>query len=72
MATILIWLGSGFAFGVGFCIGIWINTLTLKRRKDNDSVVQKANNLLSERNEIGREHLAAFERIASALEDKTC
>jgi len=69
MVTILIWLGSGFAFAVGIFFGAWA------MRKaggglDAVKVNEKANEALQERNTIGREQVAALERIAEVLEER--
>lgn len=69
MATILIWLGSGFAFAVGVVFGAWL----MRRANGSADAVEvnrKANEALQERNQIGREQVAALERIASALEPR--
>ena len=71
MTTILIWLGSGFAFSAGVCFGAWLMRATWKRPKDVLDVERKATEALLERNEIGREQVAALERIAATLEEQS-
>jgi hypothetical protein len=68
MTTILVWLGSGFAFAVGVGFGAWLMRSTWKRPKDVLEVEKKATEALLERNEIGRDQVEALDRIASALE----
>lgn len=70
MLTILIWLGSGFAFAAGFCAGLWFFTLTVRRQTDNTAKQDVANDLLRERNDIGRRHAVALERMAKTLEEQ--
>ena len=65
MIDILIWLGSGFAFALGICVGAWAMRATFPKDSRN---LDNANDLLRERNEIGRRQVAALERIASKLE----
>ena len=54
LLTIVIWLGSGFAFAAGFFIGIWI---VGKRNNDWSRSAEEANTLMRERNEIDRRSL---------------
>ena len=66
MTTILIWLGSGFAFAVGVVFGAW-----LMRRANGSAdaaeVNRKANEALQERNAIGREQVEALKQIAARM-----
>jgi uncharacterized membrane-anchored protein YhcB (DUF1043 family) len=66
--TILIWLGSGFAFAVGVIFGIIITGLIWKDRKKADDIAAEVNALLKERNEIGSRQADALERVADAVE----
>jgi hypothetical protein len=66
MLTVLIWLGSGFAFSVGVAVGAW----AMSRRAAtvaNDNT--KAEKLLAERNEIGLRQCKAMESIGTTLEE---
>jgi hypothetical protein len=63
MTTILIWLGSGFAFSVGLITGFIIMGLSYRKRPDLDDS-RKATEALLERNEIGRQQVKALEAIA--------
>lgn len=71
MATILVWLGSGFAFSVGVCFGAWIMRATWKRPNDVVEVERNATAALLARNEIGRQQVEYLRRIASAMEYPT-
>ena len=63
MTTMLIWLGSGFAFAIGFLCGVLvIGALTKKQ-----PVVDKATEALLERNQIGLQQAHALEEIADQL-----
>lgn len=62
--TILIWLGSGFAFSVGFLVGVIIAGSMLKKEKPVDQISERVNHLLEQRNQIGREQADALKRIA--------
>lgn len=64
MTTILIWLGSGFAFAVGVCVGVWLMTVRDRSLKRAGDSAQEATDLLRERNEIGKRQLAALETLA--------
>ena len=68
---ILTWLGSGFAFAIGVCIGVWIMRGLTKDRSASEVHETNAKSIaaLTERNAIGREHSHQFERIADALTD---
>lgn len=65
METILIWLGSGFAFAIGVCVGAWCS-----RRINGNEAERKVNDLLKERNEIGWEQVKSLDRIAEVIERK--
>lgn len=62
--TIMVWLGSGFAFSVGFLIGVIIAGSMLKKEKRADQISERVNHLLEQRNQIGREQADALKRIA--------
>lgn len=67
MLTILIWLGSGFAFAVGIAVGVWMC------RGDGAKQAAHAmatNSLLQERNKIGERQAAALERLAFGADFK--
>lgn len=67
METILIWLGSGFAFASGFAVGVWI-----LRKSYGENVSERENiinKLLEKRNEIGNLQLSTLERIAEAMKN---
>lgn len=74
MTTILIWLGSGFAFGVGCIVGAWLmmvkNTRTESAYEKMFAQQEVAGELLSVRNEIGLRELRALERIADSLAER--
>ncbi len=72
LSTILIWLGSGFAFAIGVFFGAWLMKST---KADNQHAMDKAdmhaaevNALLAERNSIGIRQAEAMERIADVIE----
>ena len=68
--TILIWLGSGFAFAVGVCLGAFLMARTWRDRVKADKITADVNDLLRERNYIGKLQANALERIAEAAEAK--
>ena len=68
--TILIWLGSGFAFAVGVCLGAFLMLLVWRDKHKNDSIVNEVNALLRTRNEIGERQADLLERIAESLDNK--
>lgn len=67
METVLIWLGSGFAFSFGVYFGAWSC-----RRRDSELAKQQsnANDLLLERNVIGLRQAEALEQIAKLIESE--
>lgn len=65
MTTILIWLGSGFAFSVGVFCGVISVSWGVKNQK---AAVGPSEKLLEERNEIGRTQAAYLLRIAECME----
>lgn len=69
MVTILIWLGSGFAFSVGVVVGARIMLMPGKAAQAAMDANEKSIAALLERNKIGSEQLSALERIASSLEE---
>ena len=83
METILIWLGSGFAFAVGLAFGAFLMRVVLRdrgkesanqelfeKRADRQTELMQVNaNLLSERNDIGREMIATMDGIFNRLDD---
>ena len=66
LLTILIWLGSGFAFAVGFIVGMCIMGRAMSNEKKNNDLAAEVNALLRERNAIGERQAAALEQIATA------
>jgi len=66
MTTILIWLGSGFAFTVGIMCGAYMARNLSREAKD---VNQQTLMLMSDRNDIDRECRDAQCRMSDALEE---
>lgn len=64
MTTVLIWLGSGFAFAVGFFAGARVAHIA---KGTNDKQGEQANEHLAERNRIGLRQAEALENIAHEL-----
>lgn len=69
VTTILVWLGSGFAFAFGMAVGA-----ALMRRKPTDyqEVIKKshrANELLQQRNDIGEQQVQALRKIWKAIKE---
>lgn len=62
--SILIWLGSGFAFAVGVAVGAWCMRAINNAHKGHDA---KAVVLLRERNEIGEKQVSVLSRIAELV-----
>lgn len=56
--TILIWLGSGFAFAVGVALGVFV-----MRQRDSTEMAD----LMRERNELDRQKIEAMNRIEAKL-----
>lgn len=71
MLTILIWLGSGFAFTVGFGVGVFVVKWVYKKDKSQIDGEQEARRLLSERNKIGLTQVTTLDRIADLIEFMT-
>ena len=73
METILIWLGSGFAFAVGVVFGAFLMRSVLKNRSDSTDrqteLMQASADLLKERNDIGRETAATMNKIFYCLDE---
>ena len=77
MLTILIWLGSGFAFAVGVISGVALNTSRMKKvEEDNKRFTLLSIDALRQRNSIGDRQAATMDgienclaRIADAVED---
>ena len=83
METILIWLGSGFAFAVGLASGAFLMRVVLRdrskeaanqelfeRRADRQTELMQVNaDLLKERNDIGREMAATVNKIFYCLDE---
>lgn len=70
MEAILIWLGSGFAFGVGVVCGIAIFKIASGNSARDEEFAKnqaKTLELLEQRNEIGRRQIDAMEEIAAAM-----
>lgn len=63
---ILIWLGSGFAFSVGICLGAGAMRFLSRHPRENEAIRVNSDSLkqLSERNEIGREQVKYLGMIA--------
>ena len=64
MTTIFVWLGSGFAFSVGVCVGAYAMRSLVDDRPWKSAIQElqeRANELLEERNVIG-ERLAEYMR----------
>lgn len=71
MLTVLIWLGSGFAFAVGFVTGILLCVPSAKReRAKTDEIQRKSLEALLDRNQIGREQLEVWKRIANETREE--
>jgi len=66
MTTILIWLGSGFAFTVGVMCGAY---MARGMRQDNRDYLKESLLMTSDRNDIDRECRDAQCRMAGALEE---
>lgn len=66
MTTIVVWLGSGFAFAVGIACGVWVCSVGIKRANTQSD---DATQLLRERNEIGRMQVSELTRIADLVEE---
>ncbi len=68
MTTILIWLGSGFAFGSGLLAGLallpWLNRKTADK---NASIQDESLVALQERNAIGWRQVAAMEELSATI-----
>jgi hypothetical protein len=69
MTTILVWLGSGFAFAIGVFCGAWLMKSVHKTPKDVLAGNEKATEALLERNKIGREQVEVLSAIAVTLEE---
>ncbi len=68
---ILIWLGSGFAFSVGFVAGFTAAMFVPNRAATKRlEAALRAEHFLEERNEIGHTHARLLLRIAEAMEAK--
>lgn len=70
METILIWLGSGFAFAIGFMAGMIVMVLSLKKQTKQETMTAESIALLKQRNEIGERQENHLNRIALVLESK--
>ena len=68
MTTILIWLGSGFAFAAGFMVGIWLMTWKKGNQDAQNDLTADSLVELRRRNEIGLRQAEALERVAIAVE----
>lgn len=67
METILIWLGSGFAFAIGVFVGAWAMSSIGKKLDKETHLPTK---LLEERNELSLRQVKTLTRIAEALESR--
>jgi len=69
MESLLIWLGSGFAFAVGVFAGVLLmHAPTSSQAKRNAEIAEESINELRRRNVIGGQQVDYLERIAEALE----
>ena len=68
MTTVLIWLGSGFAFGAGTIVGMRLFAIPSKVAKDRAQYELDSLTAMQERNALDREKVELIERVASALE----
>lgn len=68
MLTILIWLGSGFAFSAGLFIGIWTMAWRSGKQDVQNTLTSESLEELRRRNEIGVRQCEALERIAAAAD----
>ena len=68
MTTVLIWLGSGFAFGAGTIVGMRLFSVPSKVAKDRAQYELDSLTAMQERNALDREKVELIERVASALE----
>jgi uncharacterized protein YneF (UPF0154 family) len=68
--TILIWLGSGFAFAVGVCLGIWLTARSMRDTHKQDLLNARSIELLEERNKIGKRQAEAMERLGDVTEGR--
>jgi hypothetical protein len=70
MTTILIWLGSGFAFSLGVMCGIAMFKIAggnASRDEAYANAQARTLELLEERNEIGRRQVEALDEIAERM-----
>lgn len=69
MVTILIWLGSGFAFSMGLLLGmVLLPAVYRKERAQNKDTQDKSLEALQFRNVLSARQVGAMERIASLME----
>ena len=68
MTTVLIWMGSGFAFGAGTIVGMRLFAIPSKVAKDRAQYELDSLTAMQERNALDREKVELIERVASALE----
>ena len=69
MTTVLIWLGSGFAFGAGTIVGVRLFAVSSKAAKDRAQFDIDTLKAMQERNAIDREKVELLGRMAAILED---
>lgn len=71
MTTILIWLGSGFAFSAGVVVGVKVFVMPSKSDKLRDEYNRESVELMRERNEIDREIVQSLDLIRVQLRSMT-
>ncbi len=71
MTTVLIWLGSGFAFSVGVIVGVKVFVMPSKSDKLRDEYNRESVELMRERNEIDREVVESLDLICVQLKNLT-
>lgn len=69
MTTVLIWLGSGFAFGAGTIVGVRLFAVSSKAAMDRAQTERESLEVMRERNAIDREKLDRLTRIADSLDE---
>lgn len=67
ITTILIWLGSGFAFSVGVIVGVKVFVVPSKADKEREEFNRQSVELMRERNEIDREVVESLDLIRVQL-----
>jgi len=67
--TILIWLGSGFAFAAGVFFGAFLMSMVMKKRDPSDYEKQSLAAMLR-RNEIDECKVNVLERLADNMQQR--